>query len=58
MILPPVPAAYICFRHALVVRNAPSRWIASIFFHWAKGNSSSGWTIWIPALLTRMSTLP
>ena len=43
---------------ALVVRKAPSRWMASIFFHSANGNSSSGWTIWMPALLTRMSTPP
>ena len=41
-----------------VVRNAPSRWMASIFFQSAKVNSSSGCTIWMPALLTRMSTPP
>jgi hypothetical protein len=58
MMLPPRPDAYMCGRHALVVRNAPSRWIASIFFHSANGNSSIGWTIWTPALLTRMSTPP
>ena len=58
MTLPPRPLAYMCGRQALVVRNAPSRWIASIFFHSANGNSSSGWTIWMPALLTRMSTPP
>ncbi len=56
--LPPRPDAYMCGRHALVVRNAPSRWIASIFFHSANGNASIGWTIWMPALLTRMSTPP
>src|SRR5579859_3711350 len=56
--LPPRPARYMCGRQALVVRKAPSRWIASIFFHSAKGNASIGWTIWMPALLTRMSTPP
>ena len=58
MMLPPLPAAYMCGRQALVVRKAPSRWMASIFFHSAKGNSSIGCTIWMPALLTRMSTPP
>src|SRR5208337_247502 len=43
---------------ARVVRKAPSRWMASSCFHLAKGNSSSGATIWTPALLTRMSRRP
>src|SRR6516162_10930797 len=47
-----------CFRQALVVRKAPSRWIASIFFQSPKGNSSIGLTIWMPALLTRISSRP
>src|SRR5581483_2741192 len=58
MMLPPRPEAYMRGRQARVVRKAPSRWIASSFFHSANGNSSSGWTIWMPALLTRMSTPP
>src|SRR5476649_401556 len=58
MMLPPFLLAIICLTQARVVRNAPSRWIASIFFHSAKENSSIGWTIWMPALLTRMSMLP
>ena len=47
-----------CFRQALVVRKAPSRWMASSFFQSAKGKSTSGFTIWMPALLTRMSMRP
>ena len=35
-------AAYMCVRQARVVRNAPSRWIASIFFQSANGKSSIG----------------
>src|SRR4051812_20323393 len=58
MMLPPLPLARICLKQARVVRNAPSRWIASIFFHSAKPNSSIGWTIWIPALLISTSMLP
>src|ERR1700674_2659730 len=55
---PPRPEAYMCLRQALVVRNAPSRWMASIFFQSAKANCSTGLTIWMPALLTRTSTPP
>src|SRR5581483_7536408 len=58
MILPPRPDLYICGRQARVVRKAPSRWIASIFFQSASVNSSIGCTIWMPALLTRISTPP
>lgn len=47
-----------CLRQARVVRNAPSRWMESSFFQSAKGKSTKGLTIWIPALLTRMSILP
>src|SRR5215471_2684318 len=50
--------AYMCFKHAFVVRKAPSRCMDSSRFHSANGKSTSGWTIWMPALLTRMSTLP
>jgi hypothetical protein len=32
--------------------------MASICFHLANSNSSSGATIWMPALLTRMSSRP
>jgi len=39
------PPLYMCRRQAFVVRNAPSRWIASIFFHSPNGNSSIGFTI-------------
>ena len=46
---------YMCLTQALVVRKAPSRWMASIFFQSAKGKSSIGCTIWMPALETRMS---
>src|SRR5262245_24741686 len=58
MMLPPVPSSYIWRSAARVVRNAPSRWIASICFHLANSNWSRGATIWIPALLTRMSSRP
>src|SRR5688500_12598222 len=58
MIAPPAPRAYMSLRQARVVRNAPSRWIASIFFHSARLNSSTALTIWMPAFDTRMSTLP
>src|SRR5262245_19763642 len=58
MMLPPVPCSYIWRSAARVVRNAPSRWIASICFHLANSNWSRGATIWIPALLTRMSSRP
>src|ERR1700730_2737473 len=51
-------AAYMCLRQALVVRNAPSRWIASSRFQSANGNSTTGLTIWIPALLTSTSIRP
>ena len=47
-----------CFRQALVVRKAPSRWIDSSFFQSANGKSTIGLTIWMPALLTRMSMRP
>src|SRR5258706_5868363 len=58
MRLPPRPERRMCGRAARVVRNAPSRWMASIFFHSAYGTSSSGCTIWMPALLTSTSTPP
>src|SRR5580704_1593605 len=51
-------AAYMGLRQALVVRNAPSKWIASIFFQSAKGKSTIGLTIWMPALLTSTSMRP
>ena len=47
-----------CFRQALVVRKAPSRWMASSFFQSANGKSTSGLTIWMPAFLTSTSILP
>src|SRR6516165_6640633 len=47
-----------CLKQAFVVKKAPSRWMASIFFHSANGSSSIGLTIWMPALLTRISTRP
>ena len=53
-----MPCLYMCLTHAFVVRNAPSRWMAMIFFQSAKGKSSIGCTIWMPALETRMSTVP
>jgi hypothetical protein len=43
---------------AFVVRNAPSRWMAKIFFQSANGNSSIGCTIWTPAFETRTSMEP
>src|SRR5262245_33757443 len=51
-------AAYICLRHALVVKKAPSRWIARRRFQSANGNSTTGVTIWMPALLTSTSMRP
>ena len=47
-----------CLRQAFVVRKAPSRWMARSFFQSAKGKSTSGLTIWMPAFDTRMSILP
>ena len=47
-----------CLRHALVVRNAPSRWIDSSFFQSAKEKSTTGFTIWMPALETSRSMRP
>src|SRR5262245_14643661 len=58
MMLPPRPDSYMRGRQALVVRKAPSRWMASIFFHSLNGKSSRGCTICTPALLTRMSITP
>src|SRR5262249_2452876 len=57
MMLPPF-CLYIWRSTARVVRNAPSRWIASSFFHLANSNSTTGATIWMPALLTRTSIAP
>src|ERR1700728_199237 len=57
MMLPPL-CRYICRSAARVVRNAPSRWMASRRFQSAYGSSSSGATIWIPALLTSTSMRP
>ena len=54
----PEPCLYMCLTQALVVRNAPSRWMAMIFFQSANGKSSIGCTIWMPAFDTRMSTRP
>src|SRR4029077_12669307 len=51
-------AWYMCLRHALVVRKAPSRWIANRRFQSANGKSTIGLTIWIPALLTSTSSRP
>src|ERR1700733_3888719 len=54
----PLRCWYICRSAARVVRKAPSRWMASSRFQSANGSSSSGATIWIPALLTRTSIRP
>src|ERR1700720_603789 len=51
-------ALYMCFRQALVIRNAPSRWIGNSRFQSANGKSTIGLTIWIPALLTSTSIRP
>src|SRR5882762_4959248 len=56
MTLPPRPERCMYGSTARVVRKAPSRWMASIFFQSANGNSSIGCTIWMPALLTSTST--
>src|ERR1700730_1895682 len=58
MMLPPEPCLYIRCSTARVVRNAPSRWMLKSFFQSAKLKSSSGATIWMPALLTSTSTFP
>src|SRR5215831_8612676 len=58
MMLPPEPCLYIRCSTARVVRNAPSRWMLKSFFQSANLNSSSGATIWMPALLTSTSTFP
>src|ERR1700736_3431845 len=51
-------ALYMCFRQDLVMRKAPSRWIASSRFQSANGKSTIGLTIWMPALLTSTSIRP
>ena len=43
---------YIWRKAARVVRKAPSRWMESNLFHLSNSNSTSGATIWTPALLT------
>src|SRR5215813_2130047 len=58
MMLPPEPCLYIRCSTARVVRNAPSRWMLKSFFQSANLNSSSGATIWMPALLTSTSIFP
>ena len=57
-IVPPRFCAYMCRRHARVVRNAPSRWIARSRFQFANEKSTISSKCWIPALLTRMSMPP
>src|SRR5580658_2894116 len=54
----PLRCRYIWRSAARVVRNAPSRWMARSRFHSANGSSSSGATIWMPALLTSTSIRP
>ena len=54
MMLPPRFAAYMRFRHALVVRKAPSRWIASSFRHSSNSSCSTALTTWMPAFDTRI----
>src|SRR5271166_5875209 len=51
-------ALYMCCRQALVIRKAPSRWIASSRFQSANRKSTIGFTIWMPALLTNTSIRP
>src|ERR1700736_3402728 len=51
-------ALYICFSQALVMRKAPSRWIASSRFQSANGKPKSGLTVWMPALLPSTSIRP
>src|SRR4029077_15055581 len=51
-------ALYMCFRQALVMRKAPSRWIANSRFQSANGKSTTGLTIRMPALLTSTSIRP
>src|SRR5271154_5257290 len=43
---------------ARIAWNAAERLIAMMASHFSIGNSSIGATCWMPALLTRMSTLP
>ena len=50
--------ACMSFMHSRVVRKAPSRWIASIFFQSAKLKSVTALMIWMPALETSTSTRP
>jgi hypothetical protein len=45
-------------RQARVVRKAPSRWTAMIFFQSLKASSWTPPMIWLPALLQRISTPP
>ena len=54
----PLFCLYIWRSAARVVRNAPSRWIASSRFHLANSKSTIGATIWMPALLTSTSSAP
>ena len=41
-----------------IAKNAAERLMAMIAFHLSIGNSSTGATCWVPALLTRTSTAP
>ena len=54
----PQPLFFIAGSAARVVWNADERLTARIAYHRSSGNSSTGATCWIPALLTRMSTAP
>ena len=54
----PQPFAFIFGSAARVAWKAEDRLIAMISSHFSIGNSSTGATCWMPALLTRMSTAP
>ena len=50
--------AFIPGTAARMAWKAADRLMAMIWSHFSTGNSSIGETYWMPALLTRMSTLP
>src|SRR4030095_13539825 len=54
----PQPRFFMCGTAARMPWKADDRLMAMMASHFSIGNSSIGETNWMPALLTRMSTLP
>src|SRR3712207_7128237 len=58
LMMRPHPRAFMPGTAARMAWKAEERLMAMIWFHFSTGKSSTGETNWMPALLTRMSTLP